>query len=437
MTLLEATRSRPPIRIRRDIDIHRLKGAVRTVEEAFPGYSKSQPSSLEDGVSRVRSAMETWDWSSVTIGHVALVTHAVFSEAYESDRALGDFIRREAAVTTVSAVLQAMGEAYVEAWERSSETTVFLSKLLAEKVESLPHRWSYLFKTLSGLLDPIDAPRLLAAEMVAAENPYRWLREKGIAAPHSGKLMLATYYEWLAALPTVKTVAGVESIFAWTNPVEEAPIGQDQAATAIDKLLSPWVSEMPDADLRQHLLDRILELYGDPRNTRQDFWALVDPKSRQVLIRWLAGRSMDALLAIITKSTANHMWPPRHHFWKGLYERGLIDEAWVALSKSAFMDAEKMYRETGDITYRMTGRQTSSSRRETCLLIMRIGSRIVLEGSHDYRVHIFADADPKAPELYAAEYNAESLILPQNDRSTRSHDAYGHWRKWVTERLFR
>ncbi len=437
MTLLEATRSRPPIRIQREIDIHRLKGAVQSVEDAFPGYSKPLPSSLEEAVSRVRFAVESWDWSSVTNGQVALVAHAVFSGRLEVEWTLEQFIRREVVATTVSAVLQALGEAYVEAWERSSEPTVFLGKLLSEKEKYLPRRWSHLFTTLPDVLDPVDAPRLLARDLASAANPYGWLRGKGIAAPHRGKLMLATYYEWLAALRPAKTITEIESVLAWTNPPEDAPIGLDQAAAAIDKLLSPWINEMPDPHLRQHLLDRILELYGDPRNTRQDFWALVGTTSKRVLTRWLAGRSMDALLAIITKSTANHMWPPRHHFWKGLYERGLIDEAWVALSKSAFMDAEKMYRETGDITYRMTGRQTSSSRRETCLLVMRIGSKIVLEGSHDYRVHIFTDADPKAPELYAAEYNAESLILPQNDPSTRSHDAYGHWRKWVTERLFR
>jgi hypothetical protein len=157
-----------------------------------------------------------------------------------------------------------------------------------------------------------------------------------------------------------------------------------------------------------------------------------------VVVRWLAGESIDALLAIITKSTQTHMWPPRHVFWKGLYDKGLIDEAWVALSPAAIRNAAAMFEETKDQVYTMTGRQVAgSNRKETCLLIMRIRRYTVVEGSHDYRIHVFHSSDPAAPSLYQDAYDAEKMILPANHQDTRIHDGYDHWHRWVEQRILR
>ncbi|MBP1844340.1 hypothetical protein J2046_002599 [Rhizobium petrolearium] len=82
---------------------------------------------------------------------------------------------------------------------------------------------------------------------------------------------------------------------------------------------------------------------------------MVTPAHRKVVVRWLAGESIDALLAIITKSTQTHMWPPRHVFWKGLYDKGFVEEAWVALSPAAIRNAAVMFEETKDPIYTMTG----------------------------------------------------------------------------------
>ncbi|NKK60265.1 hypothetical protein GFM44_30915 [Rhizobium leguminosarum bv. viciae] len=437
MSLIEAIRSRAPVQVNKEVEIESLHNAVAAIETAFPGFSKTSPATLSQAIGKLEFALLGWNWSRVNVGDVALVAHAAFSGEIDVGVELASFLERETEKTLNMSVLAAAAEAYMDSWERDHERTPWLSVLLRGKIEHLPPRWHHLFTSLRGLLDPRIAPELVARELATMGDPFGWLQTKGLASPHGGKLMREVHFKWLEALPPVKTEEQAEVIFGWIKPPSHPLIGHDQAAAAAEKLLSPWVAEMPASGYRQYLLDRILELFGDPRSSQQEFWPLVSPPCRRVMTKWLAGRSMDALLKVITRSTANHMWPARHHFWKGLYDRGLIDEAWVALSKSAFMDAEKMYAETGDITYRMSGRQTSSNRRETCLLIMRIGSRVVMEGSHDYRVHIFSENDSKAPLLYEPEYNAEALILPQNHPSTRSHDQYGQWMRWVRERLFR
>jgi hypothetical protein len=84
----------------------------------------------------------------------------------------------------------------------------------------------------------------------------------------------------------------------------------------------------------------------------------------------------------------------------------------------------------------MVSRQTArGDKKETCLLIMRIRNYIVLEGSHDYRVHVFDQSDPLAPTFYEEAYNAEAMRLPANDKNTKIHDQFGAWRQWVEKRV--
>lgn len=249
--------------------------------------------------------------------------------------------------------------------------------------------------------------------------------------------MAAAHAAWLTALPEPRTMDSVRGLFYWLFPAGRPVLEGKAAARTIEKLLQPWLATMPPGELKEVILERVMPVYGDPRNQRADFWALVSAPHRKVLIRWLAGESMDALLSIITRSTANHMWPPRHAFWKGLYDRGLIDEAWIALSVAASADARAMFQKTGDPIYTMTSKQVAKSRKDTCLLIMRIGRYTVVEGSHDYRLHVFHSTDPAAPHFYEDEYDAEKLTLAMGHRDTRIHDAYGQWMKWAEERLLR
>lgn len=242
---------------------------------------------------------------------------------------------------------------------------------------------------------------------------------------------------WLQKLPEPRSVEAVAQIFCWVHPEGYKAANNDWIASALEKILSPWLNAQPSADFRQEMLTRITDAYGDPRKDSQQMWSQVPEKCRKLVIKWLAGKSMDALLSIITRSTANHMWPPRHDFWKGLYDRGLIEEAWIALSPSASKDAEYMFQTTKDPIYTMSGKQTSAKRRETCLLLMRVGRYIVMEGSHDYRVHLFPLNDRTTSLLYREQYDAEELILPRGHKSACIHDQHGAWMKWVEERVLR
>ncbi len=145
---------------------------------------------------------------------------------------------------------------------------------------------------------------------------------------------------------------------------------------------------------------------------------------------------MEAFIEIVSKAEAGgthrEQWAKRRQFWMGMYQQGRIDEAWVALTDSARKIAEQIFAETGDESYRSYGRQVGS-RKDTCLLIMRVGRRTVVEGSHNFRVHLFEDGDAGAPVLYASEYDIADFILPDPDPNARAH--VGNWEDWVREKI--
>lgn len=437
MTLLEAMRSRSRIRTRDFRDTDELDAAVSAIKLAFPGYDQTPRRKLQELVALLERKVESWDWQGIKVGDVAVVARSVFSGEIEVSAAVLDFLRRETLATTNSAMLQTICEVYIATWIRSSPQTSWLADVVRDRAQYLPLNWKTCFVGHTELLDSDAAPEKMAAKMVLEADPFHWLIRSGIAAPHSGKLMRELHFAWLDTLPELRSIEDVSGVFAWMFPVSYPMLEGELAAGAIEKLLTPWTAARPTAELKKFLLTQIVEAYGDPRNQRAEFWALVNPQHVKVLVRWLAGESMDALLSIITSSTANHMWPPRHAFWKGLYDRGLIDEAWVALSPAAFNDAGSMFQRTENPIYTMTGKQIAKSRKDTCLLIMRIGRFTVVEGSHDYRVHVFQSSDPAAPVFYKDEYDAEKITLPMYDRNTRVHDQPGQWMKWVEQRVLR
>ncbi len=437
MSLLETLRARQRVVTPDFRNTFALESAASSLKEAFPGYDQSRTLTVEEILRRLASSIASWEWGDIRVGDVAAAIRAVFSDAVVADHAVTEFLEREVATTANPALLAPAPDAYIEAWEASSPRTVWLATIMQQRLSLLPIRWQACFRAHPEILDSAAAPTLMAARMAEQRDPYEWLLDLGVAAPHSGKLMRALHFAWLEALPEPKTQDRIEPILAWMFPANGPQLEGDLAASALERLLRPWAVANAPGDLRTYLLVRVVEAFGDPRNQRPEFWSLVSAPCKRVVIRWLAGASMDALLAIITKSTSNHMWPPRHSFWKGLYDRGLIDEAWVALSPRAYSDAMTMVAETGEEIYRMVSRQTARSRKDTCLLIVRIGRYTVLEGSHDFRVHVFQATDPHAPALYEDDYDAESLILPQHHPDARMHDPGGNWMRWVEQRVLR
>ncbi|WP_350495052.1 hypothetical protein [Neopusillimonas aromaticivorans] len=55
----------------------------------------------------------------------------------------------------------------------------------------------------------------------------------------------------------------------------------------------------------------------------------------------------------------------------------------------------------------------------------------MVEGSHDYKVHVFDESNRHAPVLYKSVYSCEAIRLKSN--KSRAH--LSGWQNWVEEHI--
>jgi hypothetical protein len=175
-------------------------------------------------------------------------------------------------------------------------------------------------------------------------------------------------------------------------------------------------------------------MYGDPRRSTGDPWFRVGAAERAVFLRWLTGENLRLLFDAITDTNDSHMWTARREFYLGLHQQKRIDAVWVAFAPSGAREARRILEATGHGKGLDFGRQVAGgSRANTSLLIAKIGRKIVVDGSHSYKVHVFDEDDPKAPKLYQPLYDCEQIRLRTPERQRKSHN--GDWQHWVLMRI--
>lgn len=127
------------------------------------------------------------------------------------------------------------------------------------------------------------------------------------------------------------------------------------------------------------------------------------------------------------------MWPPRRDFWLKLHDQGRISEAWVAFGRESRDYARTHLVREGatNIATRFAAQLDRGG--STSLLIMRIGGKIVVDGCHSYKTHVFDASDPKAPKLYLSKYYCDSIR--HVSRLSQSHLSIASWQTWVLRQI--
>jgi len=279
------------------------------------------------------------------------------------------------------------------------------------------------------------APEAIADLMMQMDDCWNGLKQLGLRTPHAPGVMDHAHLAFVEKLrPMGAKLRSVEKLFDWLKPDGQAA-RMSGASEAITVVLAPWLNAEPSQQHLTFVTENLIGLYGDPRVQRGGAWAGVPAEHQNVLMRWLTGENIRFFLDIVTKSEASHMWEPRRKFWLGLHEQKRIDAAWVAFSKAADDHAKQELGSRGGKGLLDFGRQVAGgTRSDTSLLIMQIGEKIVVEGSHNYMVHLFRKGEPRAPKLYDRKYDCEAIRKLPN-LGARVHDYPGHWRGWVLERI--
>lgn len=427
----------PPRSMSLAVDLEKLRLAVSRIETRWPDHKARDEKDREALVQTMEKHRNSGDWTGCKLSLVCAAAHALFdTERRERPdlAALRQFYFDECAITDRGALLNAMLTAYIDSFSPRAEHTEKIGKALTSAKKPLPWRAAQLVNSIPGILDPAKAVGAVVREMVAAPNPYEHLVKLGLRQPHAPGLMDHAHIGFIEKISDKLHVREeADRLLAWLKP-DGKPVRSSGAAEALTALLRPWIGKDPDAERQSDLTRRLVDMYGDPRRSTGDPWFRVGAEERAVFLRWLTGENLRLLFDAITDTNDSHMWAERREFYLGLHRQKRIDNVWIAFAPSGAREARRILASTGHGKGMDFGRQVAGgSRSNTSLLIAKIGRKIVVDGSHSYKVHVFDEDDPKAPKFFQPMYDCEKIRLRTPERLKKSH--HSGWQQWVLMRI--
>lgn len=384
-------------------------------------------------VQQIREKLERDDWNDTKLSLVTSAGKALFDEDRcnrDDLKDLRNFYYNEIRASTRPGFIDGMFSIYIDSFDDKADHTWQLAGALSDIKIAFGARWRKLLDAIPEMLSPDTVVDAIAQKMLTMDDLWSGLQALGIRSPHAPGLMNAVHLAYVEKITLhLNRRAEMERMIEWLKPngKEAKTTG---AGEAISALLSHWVSKTPPTEDLQYLTENIIGIYGDPRVQRGGIWSSVIEERMAVLLRWLTGENIRFFLDIVSAVEDSHMWEPRRKFWLGLHNQGRIDAAWVAFSTLAAKEAKKRGGGKGTLKYGI--QIAGGDRLNTSLLILKIGRKIVVEGSHSYKVHIFDESLKQKPALYQPQYDCEKIRLFPEARS-KSH--IGNWQGWVLEQI--
>ncbi|MBF0627990.1 MAG: hypothetical protein HQL91_07195 [Magnetococcales bacterium] len=296
------------------------------------------------------------------------------------------------------------------------------------------------------LFMPERAPESLSSAVQAqSDNPRRFLESIGFSGNLAGSGLTAEAF--LLSCRTLQrqienTDSGmdalsiqnmIEPIWNWaTNDGKTFSCAGHRLAQAAfaDALLLPWVNRAPPDDLQEFISSKLLSLFKDPR-MRPSTWVSVQPEAKRVFFRWLTKASLEQFLGfvdIIVDPKHKAMWEARRRFWRAYHDQHFMQEAWVVFGNKGAWFAAKTANRGHSIGFSTFQSGSGSGSDPTqCVLIMRIGSLVVADWSHNGACHIWHESRPMAPKLYDPTYGRDALRSGSDFRQTHQ----GNWQREI------
>jgi hypothetical protein len=429
-------------------ELRYIEASVHKVHERWPDVAVNvNPREREALAVRLRDRVAQDNWENARISFVLAAAAAVFDPERRDRVDLArahSFLVDELRVSRSETFLSGMFAVYLESYVANGAHTRSIASALDTARGWMSPSVRGLLEGVPELLDAADGPRLLASRMVRMTDPFRELSRAGLRNPH-GPGFMERAHEVLSALvaPELTGRARIDWYIDWIRPAgrEARTIGAEQA---IEALTSPWISAAPSDLLRSHLVEALIEMYGDPRIRSGGVWGGIGRAHMEVIHRWLTREDMRFFTGVVDAAQKNAMWPPRRNFWLQLFDEGKIDAAWVAFSSQAFAYArQNLMREDARNADSRFGYQAARPSTNTSLLILRIGDKIMVDGCHSYRTHVFHKDDPMAPQMFQEGYDCEEIMRASDNRRDSASRAHGSptngsietWKRWVRDMI--
>ena len=212
---------------------------------------------------------------------------------------------------------------------------------------------------------------------------------------------------------------------------ERVQLAESSLPLVSEALLRPYLEKNPSDDLRRKIIEKLVNLYRDPRLNPMA-WASVDQDLVSILLRWLTAESFEMLMEVLNSSNQSTQWKTREKFWKGYIEKGYVKEAWVAFGPDAERQASKLIR-SGQLRSRGSFGvlEPSQIQGHHSVLFMKVGDLTISEWTHDGKVRFYRSRNTSKPELYKLRYDPE--ILRRDIRTDHFKHHLGNWQGDVAE----
>lgn len=330
--------------------------------------------------------------------------------------------------------IAAAARAYVDSWDRDSTFTVELGHLLLQR-KAVPLDWFHELATTYALFNPHEVVGRLRAALIETDSPYETIRNVGIPAPHGLGLMQEVHKDLLRHLQRRLQQGDFGAYYLlldWIAPADTDPM-RAGAGEAIAAMLTPWIDQEPPAELGELLQHRLVEAFQDPRIEKSGAWGAcrrISGPAVDVILRWLTGKTIRTFFRIIDQVAGSHMWKDRGPFWLDRLEKRYIQEAWFALSPTGEAVAQRLNAESNGRFSLESGKNKSrnATDRDKCLLIIKDSGLWIVEGSHNFKVHIYSKESRNIVAPYQKEYDCDEIRRTQRDR--RNVEAIVHRGPW-------
>ncbi len=388
-------------------------------------------------------AAESGDWGSIgdrnwryaseclSFGAPPLIANERFIEAYLA----------HAGACRSNAIINGLIRYYLWHFEPARPGFRRIAAFLAALTTETHARWSELHRRFR-LFDPDQAPAQLAAAAMSADTPPRdYLARIGFSGQLAASELLGNAFVRACDGMVMHAISDridpmpngyAGRLIAWAHKGREFLYGgMTRARPALaEALLLPWLRRTPPPEQREFIKRALLALLKEPR-TNPVAWVDVSEDAQRVMCLWLAKVSLEQFLEVVDETVQIHhtrMWSSRRKFWNAYYEKGFIQEAWVVFGRRGAAIA-RYTAGSGDRTNAVSfgtflGDGLSDQRQ--AVLIMKIGTLVVADWSHNGCCHVWLAGNAKAPKLFQREYFRSDLIIDSDFEKA-------HIRDWQSE----
>ena len=421
-------------------ELTRLIAAKKRVLERWPDIVPDPPERDHEAIiAQMLTLLNNNRWEEVKMSFVLRALKVAFGPNFRNREDVApiiDFAFLELEATTQPTFLNAMVAIYLASYEPKGSKSLDLGTKITAKRELLNGKWRAIEEIYPTLFDASRAHDDIAASMEDMKEPWQGLKANGFPNPHATGLMdyvHAAYVNMIRA--KLNTDVWLDILFKWLNP-EPGKRKTSGSIEVIEAVLSHWIGKNASDQTRQAVTEHLTNQYNDPRSA-PSLWIGVGEDYMNVIFSWLTRENLRFFISVVDNTQNDPQWEPRKKFWLKLYDEGAIKEAWVAFCPSAERYARTHLIRSGFANnVRRYGKQTKGgSRSDTSILIMSIGSKIVVDGCHNYRTHIFNRDDPAAPKLYRKEYDCDNDVMDLAPWS-KAHNSIPVWSQWVRESIY-